>query len=929
MRTRHRIPGRYARAVPSGEPPTSAETSVETTRSAIADWMQRRLFWVALLVVTLVMGITGFAMLKPIFSPQWLDVLYRTARLFTLNLDLAQGDQPNWLVWVAAWLAPIVLVRGIAELFRDRLHGVTARFLPRRALVFGAGDDVNALVRAAKLRGWRRWWQAIVVADLNQAALSAARDLGAWTVATDGLTTASLRKAAVSRSPVVIVMTDDDRRNGMIATAAGRILAVSPKGRIYVNVGSPALARTLERSSLPQHVEATPFSPSALAAADVMDELDRLDGKLFDGDGAPSIVLFGQGPLVEAVVLELRRRQRIQVVIAAGKWLPPPRVLLVGPHADRRLEQLKALLGSGLNLLEIDAVEDSLTQAVELGDRTARALMSRNLDRVMVLAPDDLAGGTIALTLARHLGRGRTLALVTEGPDSTFGRDIAERSRTDPTMAQVRVFRVPELACSLRRLEDHRGIFRLARALYEAAPTAQAWPKIDDDRRRTYRTQAEQLMTKIGLPLQASAFMAFDPPQVNLLLQLGIEQFTALARAGLVPELRDPEVLMTVGRRLVERDQAMAVEAWCEVARLATTAEELTHPPSGASARAEDIRRLLLLRRAQLGDDNARIALGASGAGDTPAGDVAVILGETTSPELRALVRWAFETLPYAGNVYAPAVGGVGDLVRSLAAVDGFTVRPVSANPEQARRQILELWTARADGATGALRVLALPGDPSIWPLMHVFRALGAPVAWLPLEHDSASPERMMLGGGAGIAELPRDRGTVRAFLRPSQWPYDNAKKTTVAAALHRRYIQRQAVHKPAGDPALRSFEQLTPALQASNRDIVDDIPTKLAMVGLSLCADAEATWSTPWDADPTTRELLAEMEHGRYNAERLLRGWRSGLRDTGRFLSPHLVPWDKLAEEYRVYDRDIIADLPEVLAEAGFGASQRTAQQR
>ena len=26
----------------------------------------------------------------------------------------------------------------------------------------------------------------------------------------------------------------------------------------------------------------------------------------------------------------------------------------------------------------------------------------------------------------------------------------------------------------------------------------------------------------------------------------------------------------------------------------------------------------------------------------------------------------------------------------------------------------------------------------------------------------------------------------------------------------------------------------------------------------------------------------LAEMEHGRYNAERLLRGWRSGSRDHG-----------------------------------------------
>ncbi len=41
------------------------------------------------------------------------------------------------------------------------------------------------------------------------------------------------------------------------------------------------MARTLERSGLPEHVETTPFSPLALAAMDVMDALDREDGPLF------------------------------------------------------------------------------------------------------------------------------------------------------------------------------------------------------------------------------------------------------------------------------------------------------------------------------------------------------------------------------------------------------------------------------------------------------------------------------------------------------------------------------------------------------------------------------------------------------------------------------------------------------------------------
>jgi hypothetical protein len=540
---------------------------------------------------------------------------------------------------------------------------------------------------------------------------------------------------------------------------------------------------------------------------------------------------------------------------------------------------------------------------------------------VLVLAADDLEGGSIALTLARHLGRGGKLTLLTEGPDSTFGRHIAQRSKTDATMAEVRVFRVPELACSLRRLEDHRGTFRLARALYEATLAPPAWSDVDDHTRRTFRGRAEDLMAKIGVPLRASAFMAFDPPQVNMLTQLGVGQFTALARAGLVPELRDPEVLKTVGRRLAAEDKAMSLEAWCEVARLATAAKDLTIDLDGTGARAQDARRLLLLRRAQLDDNDAKLELSATGVPARPAEEMIVVLGETAAAQPRALVEWALTTLPYRGAVVAREGGAIAAFVEQHAAADA--VRLLHADVDAARRQVLDLWTARVGADPGAVRVLALPDDPTIWPLVHIFRALGAPVAWLPpaVRDEQSAPERMLLGGAAGIVELPADQGTVRAYLRPARWPGSAEQRTSVATALHDAYVRRLAVHRPASDPALRPFDQLSPALQDSNRDIVDDIPTKLAIAGLRLCPEPDAAWPVPWPPDDK-RDLLAEMEHGRYNAERLLRGWRSGSRDTGRFLSPHLIPWDDLVEEYREYDHAIIADLPAALKEAGYGAS-------
>ena len=156
-----------------------------STISAVWSSLQRRLVWVVLLLVTVGLGRWGFHEAWPGESP--LYSLYRTARLFTLNLDVKDDTEPRPVLWVAAWLAPILLVRGIAELFRDQLHSVARFFVHRRMIVFGAGDDVNAIVRAERLTPWRRWRRAVVVADPDKTALTVARDLGASVELASGL----------------------------------------------------------------------------------------------------------------------------------------------------------------------------------------------------------------------------------------------------------------------------------------------------------------------------------------------------------------------------------------------------------------------------------------------------------------------------------------------------------------------------------------------------------------------------------------------------------------------------------------------------------------------------------------------------------------------------------------------------------------------
>ena len=65
--------------------------------------------------------------------------------------------------------------------------------------------------------------------------------------------------------------------------------------------------------------------------------------------------------------------------------------------------------------------------------------------------------------------------------------------------------------------------------------------------------------------------------------------------------------------------------------------------------------------------------------------------------------------------------------------------------------------------------------------------------------------------------------------------------------------------------------------------------------------------------------ERMAELEHGRWNIERLRDGWRYGptRNDTSK-IHPCIVPWEKLSEEIKGYDRQAVVKFPEVLREAG-----------
>ena len=89
-----------------------------------------------------------------------------------------------------------------------------------------------------------------------------------------------------------------------------------------------------------------------------------------------------------------------------------------------------------------------------------------------------------------------------------------------------------------------------------------------------------------------------------------------------------------------------------------------------------------------------------------------------------------------------------------------------------------------------------------------------------------------------------------------------------------------------------------------------------------------EARTKGPRPAVFSTREVgrMAEMEHGRWNLERIRSGWKPGPRDPEAKTSPYIVSWDELPDDIKEYDREAVRGFPAVLAEAGMTVSVRKA---
>lgn len=220
-----------------------------------------------------------------------------------------------------------------------------------------------------------------------------------------------------------------------------------------------------------------------------------------------------------------------------------------------------------------------------------------------------------------------------------------------------------------------------------------------------------------------------------------------------------------------------------------------------------------------------------------------------------------------------------------------------------------------------AVKLVGINGGAIAAVEFRIAAALGAQVALV--EDSGRAAARLLMDaaweGTSNLLRVPADAMTLRLLIESGQTDLSDDLCQRIAQEIHSAYRRNKAQSQPA-DPSLAEWDALPDTLRKSNLSQARHVLAKLREIG---CEVAPRTGSTEPEFAFTDSEVehLAEIEHGRWNAERLRDGWRYGeTKDVQRKISPYLISWRDLPEDVRRWDRAAVLEIPRLIAEVGLG---------
>jgi hypothetical protein len=148
-----------------------------------------------------------------------------------------------------------------------------------------------------------------------------------------------------------------------------------------------------------------------------------------------------------------------------------------------------------------------------------------------------------------------------------------------------------------------------------------------------------------------------------------------------------------------------------------------------------------------------------------------------------------------------------------------------------------------------------------------------------------------------------------------------------IAVAIHEDYCKQR---KNEGqtietNPNMAPFDELSDIIREANIDSARTIPRKLKLLNIELQKSIAGVEPELLELTPEEIETLSKWEHTRWNWQKILQGWVYGPeKSEAKMTHPSILPWLKLPEEIKEYDRQNVRLIPKLIKNAGYKAVRK-----
>ncbi len=244
--------------------------------------------------------------------------------------------------------------------------------------------------------------------------------------------------------------------------------------------------------------------------------------------------------------------------------------------------------------------------------------------------------------------------------------------------------------------------------------------------------------------------------------------------------------------------------------------------------------------------------------------------------------------------------------------------KTVKVDKDFSPAQILRYWSDILKARVDPKKVLLVgfAGGPLSAAEYYVALAMGASVG-LMCGLGGAADEVMedpLWSALPNLFPLAADLPTLRAFVLPSDGKFRRPVLENMAKSFHAKYLTVNPGRLPAN---MRPWNLLSDTFKLANYEQAKYSLRILEAGGFGVRKVKHPKVFVKFTQKDVER--MAAMEHGRWNVERLRDGWRYGTpRDDANKIHDCLVPWRRLPDRVKKYDRESVCALPEILAQAG-----------